>query len=256
MCEAKALIDAFKLKKNLFVTSFNLYQKNNISLCVTGIGEFSTISAVSFLAGSGVIDAESVLINYGIAGCKDLPIGEFVEVNKITKEKRSFFPVKLYDFGFLERSLITVNEPAYEYPSGVLLDMESYGFYFASLKFVSMEQIWVAKVVSDNNCADLSEVSKEKVMKLMANHVDKIKKVIGFYGDLSKKIKDINSYPKEFYEIIKEVRFSFSEQVKLKRLVTQLLNKGKKVCVSDLVNLRNSKKIFCYLEEEIGSVYL
>lgn len=248
MYEARPIIDAFKLKKNIALKPFGFYQKDNISLCVTGVGGGSVISAISFLAGAGFVDKETVMINYGIAGARDIDVGSFFEINKISNSNgQAYFPVKLKNFGFVEAEVITSDSAVLDYPERGVVDMEAYSFFQTSLKFVSMEQIWVAKVVSDNLENQIDIGDKKFVTELLFEHIEKIKIVVEFYDSLSGSLKEVNSYPEEYYRLVGKIKFSFNEKIQLKKLVMELLNKGIKVDVDSLMKCRNSKQVFARL---------
>lgn len=252
MCEAKPIIDKFKLKKNLAIKEFNLYQANNIFLCITGIGELPVVSAISFLAGKGIISQFSVIINYGIAGAKELEVGELVEINKITNYSRpgnsSYFPIKVQNFGLIEKELITHHVAVTDCPSNALVDMEGYAVFQTSLKFVSIEQIWIAKVVSDNQQYQVTELNKNSISQLLNKHIGKITEVLEFYQSLSSFLTEINTMPAEFEQITKNVKFSFSEKIKLKKLLLKLRNKGTVLHIEKLISLNNSSKILSNLD--------
>jgi len=121
-------------------------------------------------------------------------------------------------------------------------------FFRTSLKFVSMEQIWIAKVISDNQDTKIDINDKEFVTGLLSEHMDKIQQVVKFYESMSKELQEINCYPEEYYYLINKIKFSFSEQVQLKKVVTKLLNSGVKIDMGAMERLGSGKEVLVCLD--------
>jgi len=201
MCEAQPVIKHLKLKKILNINVATIYRSDNLFLCVTGIGQLNMATAIAFMAGKNIINPAAILINIGIAGSKNYQIGDFIEVNKISLYQQNdyhhynYYPVKLHDFKFPEAELITYNQISNIYRDNSLSDMEGYGFFSAAIKYVPREQIWLGKIISDNNVADLDKIinaankkliyNQNFIEKLIANQLHNIDKLIIFYQELA-----------------------------------------------------------------------
>lgn len=270
-CEAISIIEHLKLKKNLNIESFNIYQTDNIFLCITGIGQFNISSALSFMAGAKIINKASIIINIGIAGSKNHQIGDFVEINKIGisaanddlyYKAKNYYPTKLCSFNFLEAELITHNKAVTIYPDNKLVDMEGFAFFATAIKFVSLEQIWLGKIISDSCIDDLNEImdskanttnyNKDKVTHLIKNNLPNIDKVISFYLDLSIKLAKRLNHPQEFFLILEKIHFSFAQKVKLKKLLLSNLSQDQKdqLLIEKLIKLGEAKKIIAFLQNK------
>ena len=251
-CEARPLIDAYKLKRNLSINNFIIYHNNNIILAIAGIGELAMANAIAFMAGKNLITSHSSIINYGIAGAKNFPIGEFFEINKISKDysKNSYYPIKTHDFSLKSQELKTYQSVVTQYPENILVDMECFGFFYSALKFVSIEQIWVGKIISDNENQNYNQINKAQVIALINKNLAKLQEVISYYSDLAKQIEHNNINPQGYDLINQSVKFSFSEKVKLKKMLLNLQNDHKKIDFDLLISFGNSKKILEFLEND------
>jgi len=147
--EAKPIIEYLKLK---FIQKkpYRLYQRDNIVLVVTGMGE-KTLIIKEILSQYHIKKA----INIGIAGCKDknIPIGAlFCTTHNLPHISHS--------------TITTVKEPLNN-PNNLkttLVDMETDYFLEAT---EDIEEVYVFKVVSDY--LDTTIPSKQFVWKLIEN---------------------------------------------------------------------------------------
>ena len=82
-CEAKPLVEHFKLKKRLDVQAFAVYEHDTLCLTVTGVGKSAMAAGVAYTQAlfNGV--ENPILINIGIAGHRDYAIGDLYLVDKI-----------------------------------------------------------------------------------------------------------------------------------------------------------------------------
>ena len=253
-CEAKVLIEHYKLKKDLTIKHFSFYRNTmqNIVLSVTGVGVILASNCISFLAGRNIITESSIIINMGIAGSKAFTKGSLIEINKISKENSSssYYPIKLKNFNLVEGELVTYNNAVDNYPKDQIVDMEAYEIFRTTLKFVSLEQIWIGKVISDNNSNDVERLCKEVVIEIITKHLDKITEIVDFYLNISKEIENTSNYPIEFNKIIDKVKFSFSEKIKLRKLLISYLNNKRDIDLKGLINISDSQQILRKLEVE------
>ena len=109
--------------------------------------------------------------------------------------------------------------------------MEGYGFFKAAIKYVAREQIWLGKIISDNNANDLDNITniknnkliynKDFISELIINQLSNIEKILLFYQKLAIKISNQMNHPEEFFIIINRIKFSFAQKVTLKKLLLQ-----------------------------------
>ena len=67
-CEAKPLIDRYKLKKDTNIQAFNIFRNDEIILTVTGIGKTAMAAGVAYTQALFPAKLNPVMLNIGIAG--------------------------------------------------------------------------------------------------------------------------------------------------------------------------------------------
>ena len=164
LSEAQYIIE--KLKLNLVSKNPKIYCSDNIVLVVLGIGKENTIKGLNLIFKQYQI---SKAINIGIAGCSDkkIEIGDIFITNK-----------KLEDINYMK--LQTVYTPKLS-PNPYLLtpnlyDMEAKYFQEISNKYITQNNIFIFKVVSDH--FQPHKITKDKTKSLIFNVIDDINYII------------------------------------------------------------------------------
>ena len=175
--EAKPIIENYKLQ--LIDSKLQVYKNETILLIISGIGKINAIIATTHLASKY---NPKIFINIGIAGTKEsnISIGDVFLVNKIydIETNRYYFPDMLYKLDMSERDISTSIKPL-DNPallSTSLVDMESSGFFIAAARFVTNENIFIIKVISDY--LDITIQNKETVGKLMSLTIKTLDKIL------------------------------------------------------------------------------
>lgn len=153
--EAAPLIRAWRLKKNIAHTAFEVFENETISLIVSGIGKIKSATAATYLYTTGHLHT---LWNFGICGASDtsLDIGSLWRIHKITDvvSGRDYYPDGSIRLTMGESVLRTVDRPqenqSVSSVDHALYDMEASGFFVASTRFLPLERIHVLKIVSDH----------------------------------------------------------------------------------------------------------
>ena len=177
--EALPIIELFRLRKD---SKTHLYQNNNISLLITGVGRDKTKERLQNLHPIYSNFDQTIVVNMGIAGGNpdQTEIGELYRVNAIIdkKTKQSFIPDILCRHSLVELSLTTVensvnkNEDQF---SG-LVDMEGSVIFQQMSRYVSVHRLVFLKLVSDH--MDIDEKPIIDVTGLIAKKVDLIKSIL------------------------------------------------------------------------------
>ena len=158
--EANPIIEFLNLTK----VENNIYSNHESKLIISGIGKINSAIAVTQLKPTGKI------INIGICGSTISEVGRLHTIKKII-DKSSQKVVHVKDEG---ETLTCVDKPQNN-PNefkNTLIDMESFGFYTASKKFVAKENIELYKIVSDK-ISDTILTPKE-VHALIYPHLEKL----------------------------------------------------------------------------------
>ena len=82
--EVKPLISRFNLQRVQPDRVFPVYRNRHISLVVSGVGKVNAAAASAFLYALNGFPNSAVWINLGIAGHKDLALGDAVLAHRIT----------------------------------------------------------------------------------------------------------------------------------------------------------------------------
>ncbi len=179
MCEARPVIDYYRLKKSLD-KPFTVFANDNspVLVAVSGIGVSGSAAAVGWLSSYLATKrscSNPVWLNVGSAGHGTRAIGEIVRINRYAMEngRASFVPLIAKWPGESE-SLVTSAAPSSDYPQGSLVDMEGEGFFKAALHFSKPELVQSIKVVSDNAQQGFDRLSAAKITELIQQNVAQI----------------------------------------------------------------------------------
>lgn len=237
MAEALPLIKCFKLKEEI-CKGFRLFKNGPILLIVSGVGKVAAASACSFAFGKYA--NIFALLNVGIAGSKNLPIGYPLIAHKIIDKmtKKNFYPTFTFSPLLPSHEIITVGAIEKDYES--VQDMESSSICEITAKFISFELMHFIKIISDNSCEEASNLTKEKIFKLIEENYQSIKVVaeelLKFEKEEKSSLPNLNCH------------LSVSEKYRLKDLLRRLHSLQETV---DLSCCKSAKEIFSIVEEKI-----
>ena len=192
-CEAKPIINKFKLKKNSVYSKLDLFENEEIRLIVSGIGKVRSAVATTMLLSQSKLSSNSVVVNIGCCGsaCQDIKIGEMIFINKITDHanKREYYPDPILRHGLKEAAMVTYDVPVeknqIDHPQTGLVDMEVSGFFQAANMFVDLHRIYCFKIVSD--FLELAQLSKTIISGLIENKLDVIENIFSMFPRLHEK---------------------------------------------------------------------
>ena len=162
-CEAKALVNKFKLKKENIRHPFSIYRGDKIVLTVTGVGKVAMAAGVAYTSAVFPGLESPVMINIGIAGHKTQSVGRLLMASKIVDvdSEKVFYP-QLVGANWPETSEIkTMALPSTKYYLDCLNDMEASAFYETAVRFSSCELIHCIKVVSDNGESSIESINSK-----------------------------------------------------------------------------------------------
>ena len=175
-CEAKPVIDFYRLKKSQEANAFDLYLGDAMCCIVSGIGKLASASASAWIAARYRQQAASLAwINLGIAGAAEHEIGSLFCVHQVIDgdDGRRYYPAPATRDSCPGSACMTVSRPDEDYRGDCLFDMEASGFMHASLRFSSAELIKSVKVVSDNRHARTGN-DRAQVSLLLQRHIESI----------------------------------------------------------------------------------
>ena len=162
--EAQAFVDFYKLTKSK-LGNYTAFIDKNITLIVSGIGVVNARHATQTLINHFDITDDDIYLNVGICGAsREYGIGQLLEVGSITYEDIN------YSFKD-ERNILCLDKEASEM-SYEIVDMESYGFYDATIHSPAIKNFYIFKVVSDH--FEPHKVTKDKTKSLIFNVINDI----------------------------------------------------------------------------------
>ncbi len=225
-CEAKPVIDFYRLKKSPAHRGFDLYQNDDMCLVVSGIGKTSAAAATAWVAALLPSYTSIAWINLGIAGAAIQDIGSAFWIHKITSEspRQHYFPVPTFTTGFDSSACTTLDEASNEYHPETLFDMEASGFFSTATRFSSAEFIHCLKIVSDNQ--DQQPGFDKAVISAQINqHIDSIDKFAKKLEMLNQQSINLKISDTDWHSILDRARFSMTQQAQLKTVLGFLLNR-------------------------------
>jgi adenosylhomocysteine nucleosidase len=218
-CEAKPLIDFYRLKKDTAIHSFDVYTNKALCLTVTGIGKNAMAAAVAYTLAIFSSAKNPVMLNVGIAGHKNHPIGSVYLVDKITDgdSGRRHFPPLVFTPPCPTHSLKTVARPQLIYPERDLCDMESSAFYETAIRFSSGELIQCLKIVSDNETSPARNMQPKWVTELIDAQLETIAAILKELTRLAALLTKTEL--SELTDLLSRHHFTENEQMQLKKLL-------------------------------------
>ncbi|MBM4208087.1 MAG: hypothetical protein FJ190_08730 [Gammaproteobacteria bacterium] len=253
-CEAKPLIDYFKLKKNLSVQAFAVYRNENIVLIVTGIGKTAMAAGVAYTMALLPSVNNPVMLNIGIAGHKHHSIGQLFLTDKITDNDtgRSYYPPLVFAPPCPTHSLQTVSLPQSVYPEQALCDMEGSAFYETAVRFSTGELIQCLKIISDNETSPANNIQPQWVSSLIASKLEVINGVVTSLTTIADSINNLNDAGFEY--VVTRFRFTINEQLQLKKLLNRWQLMDAKENLDDLADTaKNGREFVKILENAMNN---
>ncbi|MDP1664205.1 MAG: hypothetical protein Q8L79_03685 [Methylobacter sp.] len=255
-CEAKPLVEYFSLKKATAIQPFAVYFNQDICLTVTGLGKSAMAAGVAYTQALFASAEHPVLINIGIAGHKDHPIGSLFLIDKITDfdSRKNYYPPLIFTPPCPTANIQTVSRPQLGYDQQHLCDMEASAFYETAVRFSSGELIHCLKVISDNESSPADNIQPKQVAALIAAHSAMIETLLTELSRLAKLIT-AQEQSKLFEQLIQRYHFTVSEQGQLKNQLSRwVILTGNQVLDLDETRFQKGKDVLCRLEQQISKV--
>lgn len=253
-CEAKPLINHFKLKKQQSCTAFTIYRNEHITLTVTGLGKSAMAAGVAYTLALFPAPSVPILLNVGIAGHCSHPLGSVFIAEKIIDQEtgRCYYPQLVITPPCPTHELITVAKAQPGYPTGSLYEMEASAFYEISIRFSSAELIHCIKIISDNKNNPSYEIKPAQVSLLISGVMLMIAEYIQQLSQLAIQAKPFGAA--NYTEIINQWHFSSNEKIQLKSLLNKraILIPDNSLDLKEL-SVESGKVVLGYLRKEIDA---
>jgi adenosylhomocysteine nucleosidase len=226
-CEAKPVIDFFRLKKSHDHHAFDIYQRDNMCCIVSGIGKLNAAAATAWIAALHQQSRSIAWINIGTAGSKSYDIGSAWSINKITdiESGHCYYPVPLISSQLPAKHCHTHNQPDNQYHSQALSDMEASAFFGTAARFSSAELIHCIKAVSDN-CDTPCSRNKNEVSQLIQQNISAITEFSQALTELNQQVAQMGVSEVDWQRFLTLAHFSQTQKTQLKRCLRFLLSQG------------------------------
>tara|TARA_X000001036_G_C20617312_1_gene781562 strand:- start:391 stop:1179 length:789 start_codon:yes stop_codon:yes gene_type:complete len=218
--EARPIIDIFNLNKTK-IDSSNIYNNDEISLTISGIGKINSAVGVTQTFYEFKKNYNNIWINIGLAGHKFLKIGDMSLVHKIkdNSSQKSFFTF-VGDFDIQSFECLTCDNENKNY-SNDLFDMECSGFFESAKRFSTKELIQSLKIVSDNQSKSINFKNKKEIYDLIFYHRQTLKDFSNYFLKLRQScLANLDQYINEQFDLVfNEKNFTFTESQQMKLLL-------------------------------------
>ena len=219
-CEAKPLIQKYALKKLPQPHPFELYSNGEKVVIITGVGKVAMAGAVAYSLAVFQHPQNPVLMNLGIAGHQNKPLGSMYLADKIIdveNRKKKFYPQFVGEFSVPSTNLKTLSKPQTEYNVDGLYDMEGVAFFEMAIKFSSSELIHCLKVISDNQHQPADTINAKRVSVWINQQLANIDIIVEQLMMLRGGITE--TQPRLYQTLIERYHFTITSQIKLKALL-------------------------------------
>ena len=267
-CEAKPLIDFYRLKK-VSAKPFDYYQSTDdyqppnttrtnqssqpfaVSLLVSGMGLLAMANAVGWLAGHIGTQSNCVWLNVGTAGHAQYPLGTPLLVNSCSDERHSktYYPPLVCQWSGASNALLSVNAPSSHYPQHAAIDMEGFAFFYAAQRFASAELVQAIKIISDNTEHSLENLNAQTMSELIAQNCNHISEFAAHVVSLSRLVKSA----KHSIALPNGVHFSVSQQHQWYALTQKLAALSLAPKLDDLKTAQSAQQALAYLSEILAN---
>ncbi|MCX7098563.1 MAG: hypothetical protein NTV43_11745 [Methylococcales bacterium] len=254
-CEAKPLVDHFRLKKNVNVQAFAIYSNQDICLTVTGLGKSAMAAGLAYTQALFRPLNQPILLNIGIAGHRDHGLGSLYLADKIIDgdNQKSYYPSLVITPPCPSCSLQTSSKPQLDYNHAHLCDMEGSAFYETAVRFSSSELIFCLKVISDNQLSSVDAIHADKVANSIATHLPAIATLLTKAAALALQIN--LPEPPYYEELVDAYRFTANEKMQLKNLLQRwhTVTNDQPLTLDDASPL-SGKQVLRWLEQKINGI--
>ncbi len=256
-CEAKPLVEHFKLKKEVDVQAFAVYRRDNLCLTVTGLGKSAMAAGIAYTQALFAGIENPVLMNIGIAGHRDYAIGSLYLANKIidVDSHKHYYPPLIANALCSSNAIRTSSRPQINYDHADLCDMEASAFYETATRFTTGELVHCLKVISDNQSSPANLIQAKQVSLLIAAHVATIDALITQAVALAELL--VTPKTPLFEQLTQSYHFTVSAKAQLKAQLARWAVLTDNLPLNfDEAQLTNGRDVLLWIEQQINQVVI
>ena len=217
--EAGPLKNFFQLKP-LRATN-NVFQSDQgIRLLVTGVGRKNLNQ--SFARSDFAKESQQVSpawLNIGIAGHRELAVGEMMVANKIScaVSAQPSFPTPVLSANHYGE-VLTVDEPELTYPQNAAYDMEAHAFWDMALNYGMLDLIQCCKLISDNPHGGVEKITTAVIDEIFCAASYEIRQHVDLLRNLAYEQQHLMSDPALYLEIADRIHLNVNQALQIRRL--------------------------------------
>lgn len=225
-CEAKPVIDFYRLKKSHDDTAFDLYRGDDMVCIISGTGKVASSAACAWLAARYIDAASLAWINLGTAGAALHDVGAIFSLHQVidADDGRRFYPAPASGEELAGNACMTLSQPSDDYREDYLFDLEASGFMYASLRFSSAELIKSIKIVSDNERQKTGR-NRQGVSDLVHRHIACIDREARALNALNHEVAALLPEADGWQRLTSMAHFSQTQKNRLRVLWRYLMNR-------------------------------
>jgi adenosylhomocysteine nucleosidase len=225
-CEAKPVIDFYRLKKSHDDNAFDLYRGDGMLCIISGTGKIASATACGWVAARYQQEASIAWINLGTAGSAQHEIGAAFLLNQVidADSGQRHYPAPCAGSALPGYACLTLGQASDNYRQDYLFDMEASGFMYSSLRFSSAELTQCIKVVSDNEIRQTGK-NRQQVSDLIHLNIKSIDHLANALIELNNEIAGLAISADSWQELTSLAHFSQTQKNRLRVLWRYLVNR-------------------------------
>ena len=253
--EGKVFIDHFKLEKLDDPSKFQIFNKDDLFLIISGFGIVNSAIATTYLLTKYGWKSEDIALNIGICGAVKTKFakGDLILCNKIINynSKKAFYPDLLINHSMKEAVLESFDFPVkkehQEYVEGDIVDMEGAGFFESASSFLPPHNIHCIKAVYD--FLEYDKIDPKDIANILRNNIPHIENFMNSLSAFNEKYLKVQKEDEKINEILQKLKENLhltkSMENELKRILKGYLVRNKELPeeIVEFINIKvNSKK--------------
>ena len=255
--EAKPLIAHYRLKKITDAPAFEIYQRGDLWLTITGIGKVAAAAAVAFTYSYSGAPAFSSWLNVGIAGHGHCELGDVFAAHKITDmdTQHSHYPPIVIDLPCPTDEVFTVPKVVTDYPQHGLFEMEAAGFYYAATRFTHSELVQCLKVVSDTHHHPVEGITPAWISQAITDRIPFVDHILQQQKMMVAELNKAHTQPIDLLALSEKWHFTNQQKKQLQQLLQRWsLIGGEKLSIeTQLLSCRSSRECLQQLKTYVDN---
>ncbi len=225
-CEAKPVIDFYRLKKSHDDNAFDYYRGDDMACIVSGTGKVASAAACAWIASRNQQAASIAWINLGIAGAAEHEIGALFSINQVIDgdDEKRYYPAPATAAELAGSACMTLSQASENYSEEYLFDMEASGFMYSCLRFSTAELIKSFKIVSDNRTTKIGK-DRQQVSDLVQQHIALLDQQAQHLRALNEEVKQLSIAQDTWQQLTALAHFSQTQKSRLRVLWRYLMNR-------------------------------